>query len=109
MKKALRVSWLTLALAAFGGLYGSRTDSGQKVPDQPSFSIDRIRADFVTKFGNSSDKATEVQTSILQALTLMNGKVVADATSLARSETRSARGAPNCATRGVLNGHGMCQ
>lgn len=48
------------------------------------------RSAFLTKFANQSDKATEHQTSILQALTLMNGKLVADATSLERSETLAA-------------------
>jgi hypothetical protein len=47
------------------------------------------RSEFLTKFGRS-ERAVEAQTSILQALTLMNGKVVADATSLNRSETLGA-------------------
>ena len=38
----------------------------------------------------SGDKATEVQTSILQALSLMNGKLTASATDLRRSETLAA-------------------
>jgi hypothetical protein len=45
------------------------------------------RAEFVAKFTNRGEKSTEVQTSILQALSLMNGRLVADATSLERSET----------------------
>jgi hypothetical protein len=45
------------------------------------------RGEFLTKFANSSDKRTEFQTSILQALSLMNGRFVADATSLDKSET----------------------
>jgi hypothetical protein len=45
------------------------------------------RAEFVSRFANHSDKRTEFQTSILQALSLMNGKFVTDATSLDRSET----------------------
>src|SRR5262249_53898350 len=44
------------------------------------------RNEFLTKFANQSEKATEVQTSILQALALMNGKFIADATSLDKSE-----------------------
>src|SRR5206468_1308203 len=48
------------------------------------------RAAFLTRFANQADKATESQTSILQALALMNGKLVADATSLDRSETLAA-------------------
>lgn len=48
------------------------------------------RAEFLAKFANSSDKRTEHQTSILQALSLMNGRFIADATSLERSETLAA-------------------
>ncbi len=49
-----------------------------------------VRAEFLTQFANSSDKRTEHQTSILQALSLMNGRFIADATSLDRSETLAA-------------------
>jgi hypothetical protein len=45
------------------------------------------RSDLTAKFNNSGEKRTETETSILQALSLMNGQVVADATSLDRSET----------------------
>ncbi|HWG46114.1 MAG TPA: DUF1549 and DUF1553 domain-containing protein [Gemmataceae bacterium] len=45
------------------------------------------RAEFLLKFANNSDKRTEYQTSILQALSLMNGTFIANATSLDRSET----------------------
>lgn len=37
------------------------------------------RSEFLTKFTNFSDRRTEYQTSILQALLLMNGRFVADA------------------------------
>src|SRR5262249_11989436 len=37
-----------------------------------------------------NEKATEAQTSILQALSLMNGKLVDEATSLEKSETLAA-------------------
>jgi hypothetical protein len=47
------------------------------------------RAEFVVRFTNQ-EKRTEYQTSILQALTLMNGKLVDGATSLERSETLAA-------------------
>jgi hypothetical protein len=47
-------------------------------------------AELLNKFANSSDKRTEVQTSILQALSLMNGRLITDATSLERSETLAA-------------------
>src|SRR5262249_8203806 len=48
------------------------------------------RGRFITEFTNVSDKATEVQTSILQALAMMNGQVTAAATDLEGSETLSA-------------------
>jgi hypothetical protein len=47
------------------------------------------RSEFLTRFANQ-ERATEAQTSILQALSLMNGKVVAAATSLEKSETLAA-------------------
>jgi hypothetical protein len=49
-----------------------------------------LRADFLTRFPNQTEKKTEFQTSILQALALMNGKFIADATSLGHSETLAA-------------------
>lgn len=49
-----------------------------------------VRGRFLTQFANASDKATEVQTSILQALSMMNGRVTAAATDLDRSETLAA-------------------
>lgn len=48
------------------------------------------RAEFLTRFANQPERATEAQTSILQALSLMNGKMVAAATSLEHSETLAA-------------------
>lgn len=47
------------------------------------------RSEFLSRF-SSQEKKTETQTSILQALALMNGKFVADATSVERSMTLSA-------------------
>jgi hypothetical protein len=44
------------------------------------------RGEFLTKFA-SQDKRTESTTSILQALSLMNGRIVADATNVERSVT----------------------
>src|SRR5262249_26082769 len=38
------------------------------------------RTEFLAKFSNPSDKRTEHQTSILQALTLMNGKFTSEVT-----------------------------
>jgi hypothetical protein len=48
------------------------------------------RAQILSKFANLTERPTMAQTSILHALTLMNGKIVADATSLERSETLAA-------------------
>jgi hypothetical protein len=48
------------------------------------------RSEFLTRFANQPERATEAQTSILQSLSLMNGKVVAAATSLENSETLAA-------------------
>jgi hypothetical protein len=47
------------------------------------------RSEFLTRFA-LSDRPTEAQTSILQALSLMNGKVTVGATTLERSETLAA-------------------
>lgn len=44
-----------------------------------------VRGQFLTKFA-STEKLTEKQTSILQALTMMNGSFMADATSTDRSQ-----------------------
>jgi len=54
------------------------------------FGANTPRAEFLQKFANHQDKKTEVQTSILQALALMNGKFVADATSIEKSEALAA-------------------
>ena len=48
------------------------------------------REEFRTKFARGTDRATEAQTSILPALTLMNGRLIGDATSLERSELLAA-------------------
>jgi hypothetical protein len=48
------------------------------------------RADFLGRFASTNEKPTEVQTSILQALALMNGRLTASATTLERSETLAA-------------------
>jgi hypothetical protein len=45
------------------------------------------RDELLNKFNEQSGKATEFQSSILQALAMMNGKLIEDATSLENSET----------------------
>ncbi|MFN4260560.1 MAG: DUF1549 and DUF1553 domain-containing protein [Gemmataceae bacterium] len=62
----------------------------QPAPNQRiAFGGNTPRAEFLNKFA-SQDKKTEKQTSILQALSLMNGRFIADATSLERSENLAA-------------------
>ncbi len=58
--------------------------------NNPVFGPQGTRGRFLTQFANNSDKPTEVQTSILQALSLMNGQVTAEATDLERSEMLAA-------------------
>jgi hypothetical protein len=53
------------------------------------FNDNSPRRQFLAKFG-AQEKRTEFQTSILQALSLMNGQFVADATHLDRSSTLGA-------------------
>jgi hypothetical protein len=48
------------------------------------------RAEFLARFAAAGDRRTEQPTSILQALALMNGNFLADATSVDRSETLAA-------------------
>jgi hypothetical protein len=55
-----------------------------------AFFADSGRARFLALFTDRHDKSTEYQTSILQALALMNGQVTATATDLERSVTLSA-------------------
>ena len=50
------------------------------------------RAEFLNRFANSVDKRTETHTSILQALFLMNGKLLADITDLNKMGEKSTLG-----------------
>jgi len=66
--------------------------TGYRDPTPPAqqqfaaFNGNTPRGEFLARF-DSRDKRTEKQTSILQALALMNGKFIADATSIERSTT----------------------
>ncbi len=53
------------------------------------FGGNNARAEFLARFA-STEKRTETQTSILQALTLMNGRFISEATHLERSNTLAA-------------------
>jgi hypothetical protein len=67
---------------------GYRGDT--RAPAGFGFRVNTTRGEILNKFTNPVDRRTEYQTSILQALALMNGKFISDATSLARSETLAA-------------------
>jgi hypothetical protein len=54
------------------------------------FGANSPRGAFLTKFADSGTSKTDYQATILQALTLMNGQVTADATTLQRGETLQA-------------------
>ena len=55
-----------------------------------AFGQGNSRTEILARFANPADRRTESQTSILQALALMNGRFVADATDLGKSETLAA-------------------
>jgi hypothetical protein len=52
--------------------------------------VSNARAAFLARFNNPGDRPAETQASILQALTLMNGRLIADATNIDRSELLAA-------------------
>lgn len=56
-------------------------------PGQRRQAFNQATFDLRAKFANYADKRTEYQTSILQALALMNGRMTADATSVTKSGT----------------------
>jgi hypothetical protein len=49
-----------------------------------------LRGEFIERFASQEERPTDRQTSILQALTLMNGRLVDDATSFVQGATLSA-------------------
>jgi hypothetical protein len=53
-----------------------------QAPDQPPVNVSPARSAFLTRFASQGDKRTEPQTSIPQALALMNGKFVHGVTNL---------------------------
>lgn len=60
-------------------------------PEQPlNFNNDPIRQDFIATFSNRSESAPNRTSTILQALSLMNGQFIADATDVADSQTLTA-------------------
>jgi hypothetical protein len=75
----------------FDGLAQATGYREAPVPNQRGFvfGLNTPRGEFLSRFA-SQDKRTEHQTSILQALALMNGRFVTDATHLERSEVLAA-------------------
>jgi Protein of unknown function (DUF1549)/Protein of unknown function (DUF1553) len=59
-------------------------------PDNYAMNVGDARSRFLDLFANRDEKPTEAQTSILQALTLMNGQLVSGATSLESGDTLAA-------------------
>jgi hypothetical protein len=60
-------------------------------PEQPlNFSNDPVRQEFLETFTNDSESTVERQSTILQALTLMNGSFVSTATDIAASQSLTA-------------------
>ncbi|MFO0877196.1 MAG: DUF1549 and DUF1553 domain-containing protein [Gemmataceae bacterium] len=66
---------------------GYRGDTGAQ---RFNLAINTPRGEIQSRFANPVDRRTEFQMSILQALALMNGRFIGDATSLERSETLAA-------------------
>ncbi len=63
--------------------FGSRTPQGPMMNNSQ-------REEFIRMFENARDSVTEQQTTILQALSMMNGQFVSDATGLEKSATLAA-------------------
>jgi hypothetical protein len=72
-------------------LYDSIVQAGglRVEPEQPYFirGLDSLRREFLDRFNTPDEKATEPQTSILQVLTLMNGRLMTSAASLGSGAT----------------------
>ena len=64
-------------------------DAATQQPLNP-FSDDSMRGQFLARFADESARRSEAQTSILQALSLMNGSFTGEATSIDRSQLMSA-------------------
>jgi hypothetical protein len=70
--------------------------TGYRAPAQPRGAngdrpaVDAARAEFLAKFANAGQPRTEVETSIQQALTLMNGRFLAEAAGLKGGGTLAA-------------------
>lgn len=83
--KGLTPEQLFDSLAEATGFYQPFRTDNPFILDQ-----DTPRAEFLRLFRNDSDSPTERETTILQALAMMNGTFIADATSLEESHTLAA-------------------
>jgi hypothetical protein len=82
--RGLTAEQLFASLAEATGFRDSNTATGPG-----GFRRLSVRAEFLARFA-SQDRPTEAHTSILQALSLMNGRLIADTTSLEHSTTLAA-------------------
>ncbi|MGH7140317.1 MAG: DUF1553 domain-containing protein, partial [Pirellulales bacterium] len=64
-------------------------DAAPQQPQNP-FSDDSMRGQFLARFADDSARRSEAQTSILQALSLMNGSFTGEATNNQRGQLLSA-------------------
>lgn len=83
--KGLTTEQLFDSLAQTTGYYDI-----QSIQNPVAIGDNSRRAEFLEMFANESDSPTERQTTILQALTLMNGQFISEATGLEKSATVSA-------------------
>lgn len=75
-------------------LYDSLIQATGRTPESsgrnPFQAVGPYRTDFLQKFSRRDEKATETQTSILQALLMMNGRLIGESTSLGQGATLGA-------------------
>lgn len=63
----------------------ARARGGDWPDDNPQYNINRARDQFLQRFRGRPDQATEFQTGMPQALSLMNGRLVREATDISSS------------------------
>lgn len=79
------------ARMAVKGLTGEQLyDSILQATGRPRGENDPGRNEFLRRFARRDEKPTDTQTTILQALSMMNGRLISDSTSLARGATLGA-------------------
>jgi hypothetical protein len=88
-------------------LYDSLAEATGLVEQAPAMQQNQFfnvsaKQEFLNKFDSSNTKKTQHQTSILQALSLMNGKVITDATSITNGRLGAIIDFPDWTTAGKL-------